>query len=722
MVRAGFLRQKHDVSAEQTRGLMGEADRIEPGEAEAPDGATTVAIAAGEGTQSQSVPSADAKPGPAAAQREPLVVWLTVAARSVVILSVVGAALVLCAQFAFSGQWVTNLLRDNTLDAGKRDTLIKTLVGGAFAGGLAALMLTWLLRRRGAAPATVERIAWFVTPLALIPFFQALTRRKAWDEGIALLAATALFALIAEGVLVRALNAAPERLVGVWQRLQARVPRWLRSHAPTAVVMLACIAFILVMSRFGIVRHRSFDTSVFDLGIEDNLAYNAMLGEFLRVPIFTGNRPDGPSFLSGHAQFGVYLLVPFYAIWPSSETLVVIQVVLVGLGVIPLYFFARRRLPPATSACVALVYLAYPAMHGAALYEMTFLAIAAVFVFTTAWAIDAGKWIPAALAAACAMSMREDIPTGLCLLGLVFALGGKRFTMGVVLAVVSALYFAFMRFYVMEKAGGWAFPEMMYAELLPAGAKGSFGSVLKTLITNPLFVLKKLLIEQKLIYVLHLLVPLAFLPLRRAWLLASMIPGAVLTLTTTNYSPTVSMGFHYVTHWAMYLFLAVPVALAALQAEPVVGRLKMRAALIAMLLATTVLTVNFGAFGGDKFRVAFGVWTPSFTVANKEKYRDLLYMKKQIPPDASVAANSRVGPHISNRKEAYLTDDLGLQDAEYLLYCRDELGTGRNRPLLVDALKQKTYGVVDTRGAFALLKKGYDASRNDELIRAWQLE
>jgi uncharacterized membrane protein len=655
-------------------------------------------------------------------KREPRVVWLTAAMRAAVILSVVSAALVLFAQFTFKNDWVIALLRDNTLPPDKRTTLIKSLVAGAVVGGLGALVLTWVLRRRGHRAATVERIAWLVAPLGLTPFFSALMKNKAWDEGIPILAATALFGVILEGTLIRAFSVVPERALYWWHRATAKVPRWLASHGPTVVVLIACVVFTLLMSRYAIVKHRSFETAVFDLGISDNLAYNAYLGEFLRAPIFTGNRTDGPAFLAGHAQFGVYLLVPFYAIRPSSEALLVIQAGFVAAGAIPLYFFARRRVSPLVSACIALAYLLYPAVHGAALYEMTFLPIAAVFVLATAWAVDAGKWIPFALFAACALSMREDISVGLCIMGTAFMLSGTRFAMGAVLSVVGALYFAIMRFYVMNKAGAWSFPGMMYGELLPPGEAASFGTVVKTLLTNPLFVLKKLLVEQKLVYLMHLLVPIALLPLRRAWLLVALLPGTILTLTTTSYGPTVSMGFQYVMHWAPYLFLAVPVALATLRSEPGIGRLKMRAALVAMMLATMVITVNFGAFGGDKFRVGFVIHNPTLKLAGKQRYRDLLVLTRQIPPDASVASTQRLGPHISNRKEAYLTDDLGLQDAEYLLYSRDELGTGRNRPLIVEAMKQGTYGLIEISGSFALLKKGHPTTHNHQLVAAWGLQ
>jgi uncharacterized membrane protein len=732
--------QKSDVSAEQKRGLLDEAASVGPRESVEPPGIPSAVL--GNVDQASEPPSAPsdltgeeaAKPlaagaslEPAAApftapEREPRAVWLTAATRAALILSLVSSALVLFAQFTFKNDWVIGLLRDNTLPPDRRKTLIISLVAGAVVGGLAGLVLAWVLRRRGHRAAAVERIAWLLTPLGLTPFFSALLKNKAWDEGLPILATTALFTVALEGTLIRALSVVPARMLNAWHRVAAKVPRWLASHGPTALVLIACVAFSLVMSRYAIVKHRSFLSAVFDLGINDNLTYNAYLFEPLRAPIFTGNRPDGPPMLAGHAQFGAYLLVPFYAIRPSAEALLVIQASFVAAAAIPLYFFARRRVSPMVSACIALVYLAQPAVHGATLYEMTFVPIAAVFVLGVAWAVDAGRWIPFLLCLACALSMREDIPVGLCILGIAFVLSGKRFAMGAVLSVVSALYFGVMRFYIMNKAGAWGFPGMMYGELLVPGEPASFGTVVKTLITNPLFVLKKLLIEQKLIYLLHLLVPIALLPLRRPWLLVALLPGAILTLTTTNYGPTVSMGFQYVMHWVPYLFLAVPLALASFRAEPGIGPLKMRAALVAMILATLAITVNFGAFGGNKFRVGFDVYTPSLTLAGKQKYRDLLVLTRQIPPDASVATTQRVGPHVSNRKEAYLTDDLGLQDAEYLVYARDELGTGRNRPLIVEAMKQGTYGLIEISGNFALLKKGYDTRRNQELVNAWALQ
>jgi uncharacterized membrane protein len=110
----------------------------------------------------------------------------------------------------------------------------------------------------------------------------------------------------------------------------------------------------------------------------------------------------------------------------------------------------------------------------------------------------------------------------------------------------------------------------MYKELRSDGAKG-FRSVILTLISNPLFVISKVLVEKKLIYILHLFVPLLFLPARRWYLWAAFIPGGLLTLLITNYDPPISFSFHYVMHWAPYLFAASVLALKSIASRPDFG-------------------------------------------------------------------------------------------------------------------------------------------------------
>jgi uncharacterized membrane protein len=286
------------------------------------------------------------------------------------------------------------------------------------------------------------------------------------------------------------------------------------------------------------------------------------------------------------------------------------------------------------------------------------------------------------------------------------------------MALVATLYFVYLRFHVMEKAGEWWFPNM-YKDLWAPGEKG-FKSVLKTLLTNPLFAFQKIVQKEKVVYLLHLFVPLALIPARRPLLWAGFVSGTILTLLTTNYKPTIGFSFQYVMHWAQYLFLAVPLALAWIGSKPD-GAIRMRAALAAMVASSVVLTYNYGAFPRrSTFKGGFAHIDFEVTEAEKTRYRDLMEIIKIIPPDDTVSTTENVGPHVSSRITIYSMRD-GARDAEWILASSKELGLSKTRPRLKKVVEDGSYGVYARRADFAVLKKGHDASGNAQLLADWKI-
>jgi uncharacterized membrane protein len=259
----------------------------------------------------------------------------------------------------------------------------------------------------------------------------------------------------------------------------------------------------------------------------------------------------------------------------------------------------------------------------------------------------------------------------------------------------------------------------MFKELFADGEKG-FKSVVKTMLSNPLFTLNKLLVEKKLYYLLHLLVPIAFLPARRWYLWAAFIPGALLTLLVTNYDPPFTFSFHYTMHWAPYLFVAVVLALKAIRDQR--GAVRMHAAAVAMVAATLVLTYNYGAFSRRNGSVKGGFHKVDFswTEADARRYATLMDLVKDIPADASVAATEKIGPHLSSRRVMHTMRN-GPFGAEWVVASSRELKLSRTKPKLKDVVERGQYGVVRRVADFALLKKGYDTSRNQQLIDDWDL-
>jgi uncharacterized membrane protein len=243
---------------------------------------------------------------------------------------------------------------------------------------------------------------------------------------------------------------------------------------------------------------------------------------------------------------------------------------------------------------------------------------------------------------------------------------GHRPRAGLVIFAISVTYFIVLRFVIMPAAGSWGFADL-YRQLLPPG-ENSFGGVVKTLVSNPLFTFTTLLTSVKLKYALQVLIPIAFLPLRRPYLVLALVPGSILTLLTTDYAPTVDIGYQYSANWAAYPFVAAALALEALGHGPG-GVVRRRAAVATLLAATLLATAHWGAIPPRQaFHAAYG--TVNFgpvTEQHRQWRRGIEDMLEVVPKDAVLAVSDRELPHVSNRVDCWNMSS-GIEGADYVLY------------------------------------------------------
>jgi len=639
-------------------------------------------------------------------------------ARVLVISALLGVGVSGWAQLSIKSAWVPDFLINNTLGVPERKLMIALLMAGlAVGGGIGLGLLAWL--RKQGREAELERWLWFLVPGILLPLLPALFRAKPWQNRYdALLPIVILMSLLFEALLLLSLRSVPAAARDFWQQTLEQVPSAVKKRGPLVIVIAASLGYAAFFSFFLLRWHYKLRTGNFDLAINNNLMYGGLYGDFLKSPVAF---PDDPGkYLAAHAKFGHYLFLPIYALVPRPETLLIIQSILIGGSAVPLFLFARRHLSDWSATALTLAYLAYYPMHGATFSEFQNVPIAALFVFGVVWAADAKRWIWMAVFTTIACLMREDVPIGLAIVGMFLLASGYRPTAGLVLATTSTSYFLLLRFYVMEEAGDWWFPTM-YKEFWADGEHG-FRSVIKTLITNPLFVISKLAIEKKVIYLAHLLTPVAFLPLRRWYLWLSLIPGILLTLLVTNYDPPIQFSFHYVMHWAPYLFMASVLALVAIGKSPDLGPLRQRAALFTLCGASAVLSFNYGAFAmrENSFKGGFHQVEFFYTEAEDERYKRLIELIKEIPKDATVAATEKVGPHLSSRRILH-TMRTGPHGAQWIVASSKELKLSKTKQSLRSVLDRNEYGVVKRSGDFAIFKKGYATDGNAKLIREWGL-
>jgi uncharacterized membrane protein len=612
----------------------------------------------------------------------------------------------------------------------------QALVAALVLAGLVAA-LTTLAAAKGRS-ALLDDWASALSPLLILAVVPVLWSRPAWSSAtLEFLILCGVTTILLEVLLRRSLRSRPtSAIVAPIRAALARLPERARRLLPWLLLTAGILYYAIAISHFTLLNHERMATSSSDLAEFDNLFFNALHGHPFRSPAIEGELQNW-SALKVHAEFALYLLLPFYALSPGPQALLILQTSIIALTAIPIHLFAARRLGAGVGVVFAVVYLFLPAVQQPNFYDFHFTPVGMFFVAWTFVFLDRVLHPELGVAPrrlrlhklllilcfAGALLSREDIAFGLSLLGLMVVLGGKSPRLGLALAASAAAYFVLMKFGVMPRFGSMWF-SAIYEDLKAPGL-GGFGAVVQTLLTNPAYVLRKLLAEPKLTYLLHLLVPLAFLWVRRPWLALAALPGLPFSLLVTNRSPMSEISFQYVYHWVPYIVAASVLGLQATSRrlgpgasrEPTVsGRVAACAALCALIFAAALSSHQFGALlGAESITGGFG--PKSLRISDEERARvaRLRQLTARIPKDASVVASEREGPHVSTRLVMYSLKFTFGQDPDYVLIGR-ELSRAEHDRLLPE-LASGRYGLLASEGEFFLLQRGADPSQNANLMR-----
>jgi uncharacterized membrane protein len=673
----------------------------------------------------ESKPSQDVRTLAVAATGEPVAtprsgVYLSSLARGVPLLLGAGASCGLAIWEVVFGDLMVDYVRSNAIELGRRKLLL--LFGGVgVALPLIAIAIYWWTRRARPLDAAqkIESLGWKLSPLCLSVLVPMLFHWQVWKgHDIQFLVIAAITAFAAQKLFYRSLAEPP--LFSATSSIRRRAADALDRWSPWLPWVLVIGLFFFYASYFSFLtlrNHWNLGTSAYDMGIEDNVVFNAMRGELLKAsPIFG---PEG-THLGHHATFFAYVLVPFYAIAPRAETLLIIQATLIGAAVIPLFLFARNRLGPYQAVALAAMYVFYAPLHGANLYDFHYPPLGIGFVFWLAYLVDIGKYRWAIIPLLLSLSVREDIALSVFVLGAYFLLSRSRPRAGLALALVGIGYFLILKMGVMPHFhDGKSTFVWYYEKLVPAGGPGGFGGVLLTMFGNPGYTIGTLLEGAKVKYFLQVMVPFVFLPFRRPIGFVFCLPGLMMTLLASR-AALYDIGFQYTTHWALEMFLASIVILTVVKEPTEVGdehgETRVRSWLLALALAMAATSYQHGAIlQHNTARGGFSAFRFDRTDKDIERYEQLVSLRALIPPEARVAGTERTLPHVSNRPDAYTIRTAGIQDADFVLFQSDIGGVDLERvhPLLDDG----TFGVVEIAGSFILAKRGHSTERNAEALK-----
>jgi len=396
--------------------------------------------------------------------------------------------------------------------------------------------------------------------------------------------------------------------------------------------------YFIVVSFLTIARHRNFYSLRYDLGNMEQVVYNTSEGK-----IFQFTDPEGVNTISRlkyHADFILILVAPIYRLFPYTETLLVLQTLVLALGAIAVFWLARDALASDKFGLVgAIFYLSYPALIRANLFDFHGVTFATTFLLFAFWYLYKKRYSWFFVFSVLAILCKEQIPVAIVLMTFWGMWQDKSFRKkGLIFAVLVGIYFLFTFF--------WLIP--LFRGVEKHFVFKHFGSLRSGLGEG----VGKLLLQ--------LFMPLGFLSILAPIFLGFGIFDLGGKLISTN-GAYKSIDFHYMA--AIIPFFIIGFIFGLKKYIVFLEKKKVRQAL--GLVPVWVFMI-----------ISFCLWSP-FTsnhlglsigdILTKRSEVDYINdIKKQIPNEAGVCATNNLGSQFGQRADFYMFPNNCAQ-ADYIL-------------------------------------------------------
>ncbi len=424
----------------------------------------------------------------------------------------------------------------------------------------------------------------------------------------------------------------------------SETPRFHRAVRWTVAALAAVYA--VWFGVYTCLQHLRFKTYAFDLGTFDQGIWLAGHGTDYFVTV------RGLPLLGDHVRVFSFFLAPLYWIVDDVRALLVLQSVFIAAGAFFVCRIALRMLPtrPLVALALAASFLLHPANQNLNLDHAHPDAFAMTFLLASVDFLGAGRIAAFAVAAALAMSCKEDVPLVFAALGTVMMLERSRRRLGFTIAAVASAYFLFSMLVVLPWFNGEGFFRLGRTGFL-AGlwSEGDNPSWLLERLTRPESVTYLLQIGATNLY-LFLLAPLAVVP--------ALPQVAANLLSDANYMR--DLEFHYQTSVVAFLYVGTVTALASIERWRARAASRVMAAMLGGVLALAPVAL-FGAavatnLAWSRVPISYpGILLESRILLNEDwRYASARKVLAMIPPDAVVAADYSTVPHLTHRRRIYM--------------------------------------------------------------------
>ena len=363
---------------------------------------------------------------------------------------------------------------------------------------------------------------------------------------------------------------------------------------PVLIAMVA--AGFVAYAVLTVVRHRTFRSTGFDLGLFEQVVWH-----YGRLETPASSLKGLDTIFADHFSPVLALLGPLHRLWPRPEALLTAQAALVAASAIPVAVFAEPRIGRRGARFLAAAYLLFGGVQEAVWFDVHEVMFAPLLIGLAVLAADRGRWTASVLAVLGLLAVKEDLAFLVIAFGAWYFLLGRR-RLGVAVALAGAVAFPLITQVVMPSFTYWSHD----------AAGGDLLDPVKLRTTAYLFGA-------------FLLLPL------RSRIVVLAVPLLAARMLSSNEQFWTLEG-HY------SLTIAPVLALAAADAA---RSWRPAAAMLAIALALTPAFPLRELVRPSAYRV-----DPAYAGA-----RELL---RGIPQDAAVSASNRLVPHLARRRSIVL--------------------------------------------------------------------
>jgi uncharacterized membrane protein len=422
-------------------------------------------------------------------------------------------------------------------------------------------------------------------------------------------------------------------------------------------------------SLFAVARadYLGFRLAKYDLGNMVQAVWSTAHGRPLEVTSATGEQTVR---LASHVDPVLALLAPLWLLFPTPLMLLALQIAVVALGALPVFWLARRHLESEQlGLLMGLAYLAYPWLGWNALDHVHPVTLALPLLLFGVWFLDCDRLVPFGVCAGLAMLSGELIGVTIAALGIWYAVARRR-RAGLVIAAAGTAWSLFALYVVVPAFSGGQ--SVFYGYYESVG--GSPAGVVETAVTSPQTILAALTDGDDIRYVVALALPLAGLFLLSPGLAAVALPQMTANALSDS-TIAVAPSHHYSSVVIPFLVGATVFGLARLPEARRAFAVKL------VLVGCVGLTVVFGAWPGASGGVR--LWSTDVSTEKADALRAAVAL---VPHDAPVSATNRVASHLSARRHVYTVPT--VERAEWIVIDEEDtwipwIVAGRDQPALL---------------------------------------